>query len=69
MFCLTRAFQFDDNNKTIDIDIGTKNFVLIFISGQTGNYLSDNLKVIFTVDKNQTGSDTACLRIWSNFPK
>ena len=32
----------DDNNKTIDIDIGTKNVLLIFISGQTGNYLSDN---------------------------
>ena len=40
----------DDNNKTIDIDTGTKNFLLIFISG-------------FTVNKNQTGSDTECLRI------
>ena len=64
MFCLTRAFQFDTQmitTKQSTLTLGPKNFLLIFISGQTGELLPDNLRVI--LNKNQTGSDTPCLGI------
>ena len=64
MFCLTRDFQFDTQMITIKqstLTMGPKKIFTAFHLRSDWQLLPDNLRVIF--NKNQTGSDTACLGI------